>query len=472
MKHNRLHTWLVTVLVLTIGIWLCMPVSAFAGDSSKAKVNTSSRLNVRSGPGTNYKTVGQLAPGEVVEVIDRTHETEGWVQVSNGSGLKGYVSCSFLQMDYTPDEQAYRADRLKDDYSWRVPFWLRWYYAAYLYLLGLDIGVALVFLALAFVIEAVVIVVMRTKYRYDFCKPSAVWLYLVLLLYASLTLPGIFIHKAILMHKGFWPVTLFTLMLLATGCAMLHAAWRIKLCGMRGNGKWRIDGSPHYQTGRWLGNILWCLLLIPLAKIWWKIGFAPVVQTADSFLAMLITMAVIVGVNMLIAKWVWPYVIVRYLFPSANQGVVHIMSFVLVWGMMLYEGRWLDYNFKGFTCLLAYVIGIIVILCTLMWAWTSITEHRCGNCHSFDTAQTGLTDLGYEYRTNWSWKDINESSVNRRISGSEVVDAKGLVETTNKVSKWQTHHTCYHCQHKWDMDHEETVGSTSRTVRKEWTERY
>ena len=73
MKHNRLHTWLVTVLVLTIGIWLCMPVSAFAGDSSKAKVNTSSRLNVRSGPGTNYEAIGQLAPGEVVEVIDRTH---------------------------------------------------------------------------------------------------------------------------------------------------------------------------------------------------------------------------------------------------------------------------------------------------------------------------------------------------------------------------------------------------------------
>lgn len=464
-----MRLWIIAVLTLLV--WGFIPLSTYAGnmeaDYPKAKVNTDSRLNVRSGPGTNYELVGQLNPGDIVEVTDDTSSGDGWVQIRSAAGLKGYVAKTYILME--------RAEKVKPqhyigDYWIFVPTIFRWYYSIYLSLLNMDMGLVLVLLVFVLMIEFGIIFWMRSKY--DWIKRSpATTAYVMLLIFTVLTIPGIFIYEGVSHHRGIWPVVLYVLMLLSTGCGMLHAAWRIRQCGMY-MGKRRREESPHYSIGRWTGNILWLLLLIPFAQIWWEVCDAPAIRINGGFMAMLVTMAVLAGINYVIVKWVWPYGIVRYLFQSANQGIVHIMSFVLIWGVLSYEYKLIDRNFNGLTFLAALFLGVLIAMFTVAYVWSTITECRCSNCHSFNTRQTGFTDLGYEYRTKRSWKDINESSVRRRISGSEVVDARGLVETTEKVSKWQTHHTCYNCMNTWDMDHEATVDSTSRTVRKKWTERY
>jgi SH3-like domain-containing protein len=59
------------------------------------KVNKRSkkRVNVRSGPGTNYKIVGKAEYGVVFETLERG---DGWVKVRHEKGLIGWVKRSLL----------------------------------------------------------------------------------------------------------------------------------------------------------------------------------------------------------------------------------------------------------------------------------------------------------------------------------------------------------------------------------------
>jgi len=55
--------------------------------------NSKARINIRSGPGTNYKIVGQAEYGVVFETLQRG---EGWVKVRHDTGLTGWVKRSLL----------------------------------------------------------------------------------------------------------------------------------------------------------------------------------------------------------------------------------------------------------------------------------------------------------------------------------------------------------------------------------------
>ena len=64
-----------------------------------AIVNTTSgRLNVRSGPGTQYPRIGSLPKGEDVDVFA---EKGDWAYIA-GDGLQGYVSKQFLMPSEPP----------------------------------------------------------------------------------------------------------------------------------------------------------------------------------------------------------------------------------------------------------------------------------------------------------------------------------------------------------------------------------
>lgn len=49
-------------------------------------------LNVRSGPGTSYSTIGVLSGGMSVNVLD---VLDGWYKIAFGNGV-GYVSALYL----------------------------------------------------------------------------------------------------------------------------------------------------------------------------------------------------------------------------------------------------------------------------------------------------------------------------------------------------------------------------------------
>ncbi len=66
---------------------------------------TDSRLNVRSGPGTDYRVVGKARPGETFAAAGR-NEDSSWVQITGGSlnTERGWVAAEFVQLS-APIEQ-------------------------------------------------------------------------------------------------------------------------------------------------------------------------------------------------------------------------------------------------------------------------------------------------------------------------------------------------------------------------------
>ncbi len=66
---------------------------------------TDSRLNVRSGPGTDYRVVGKARPGETFAAAGRNDDSS-WVQITGGSldTGRGWVAAEFVQLS-APIEQ-------------------------------------------------------------------------------------------------------------------------------------------------------------------------------------------------------------------------------------------------------------------------------------------------------------------------------------------------------------------------------
>lgn len=106
-------------------IILCYLLLSFVGFSLSAAdtytVNTKSKLNMRSGPGTSYDIVTQVNPGSSVTMVE---ESEGqWVKVEH-SGVQGYVMKQYLTIagqQATPSLK--KQSKLGDDPQNR---WLLW----------------------------------------------------------------------------------------------------------------------------------------------------------------------------------------------------------------------------------------------------------------------------------------------------------------------------------------------------------
>lgn len=59
----------------------------------KVNKNGNGRINIRSGPGTNFKVVGKAEYGVVFETLQRG---DGWVKVRHETGLTGWIKRSLL----------------------------------------------------------------------------------------------------------------------------------------------------------------------------------------------------------------------------------------------------------------------------------------------------------------------------------------------------------------------------------------
>lgn len=59
----------------------------------KVNKNSKARINIRSGPGTSYKIVGQAEYGVVFATLKRE---QGWVKVQHEKGLTGWIKRSLL----------------------------------------------------------------------------------------------------------------------------------------------------------------------------------------------------------------------------------------------------------------------------------------------------------------------------------------------------------------------------------------
>ena len=81
--------------------WVCMTYVSLSAQASGEEnwtgtgtVTSSTNLNVRSGPGTNYARVGQLTPGTKIEITEQT-KVSG---ISWGKTAQGWVCMSYVKM--------------------------------------------------------------------------------------------------------------------------------------------------------------------------------------------------------------------------------------------------------------------------------------------------------------------------------------------------------------------------------------
>lgn len=86
MRKNTFRTVVAAVLICAL-----LVIPAFA----ESAVVTGSGVNVRSGPGTNYKTIDCLAKGTVVTVTDRSNAD--WYAISY-NGITGFMSSRYLSI--------------------------------------------------------------------------------------------------------------------------------------------------------------------------------------------------------------------------------------------------------------------------------------------------------------------------------------------------------------------------------------
>ena len=86
MRKNIFRTLLAAALMS-----LCFSVTAFA----ETAVVTGSEVNLRSGPGTNYRIINCLSSGSSVTVTDRSNDS--WYAVNYGS-QSGFISAAYLSL--------------------------------------------------------------------------------------------------------------------------------------------------------------------------------------------------------------------------------------------------------------------------------------------------------------------------------------------------------------------------------------
>ncbi len=112
MKRQMWKKTAAVFLALVIGIQApcVIPVSsgqAYAYTERQATINASS-LNVRSGPGTSYSRVANLAKGTSVVVVNETTGSDGkqWYQIRFGNGSTGYVLGVYIRFPVTYNQDA------------------------------------------------------------------------------------------------------------------------------------------------------------------------------------------------------------------------------------------------------------------------------------------------------------------------------------------------------------------------------
>jgi SH3 domain protein len=94
---------------LAVGaVWvLLISAAAQPASAEKAWVRDEVRINLRTGPGTQYRIVGVLKTGDDVQILQRA---EDWTKVRLGEGKDGWIPEGYLQAQ---PPAAVRVDRFQ-----------------------------------------------------------------------------------------------------------------------------------------------------------------------------------------------------------------------------------------------------------------------------------------------------------------------------------------------------------------------
>ena len=466
LKHTKYIIFL-TISILMLASPGIIHAEEAVGKYPEATVTSTKKLNMRSGPGTGYGIVHQLNPQESVYVMKADSTSEGWTEILTKDHIKGYVSSKYLLGHQSPQTigSSDFDDKLDKVLGYMFSPFTYLFTNIYIYLVKAPPALTVVIFILIGLVEAWLIDLLREKYRYPFydsAKP-ATWTLVITFL---LTRP--IYNISMIYTSGKWEMLVAVLMLLSTSCLMLHAAWRIQQCGMIMGMKINPK-SRKYNTGRWIGNILWGLLLIPIGKTWFALWEDFYYRIPDGWGYWALMFLGFLVVNLCIAYQVWPF-IVKYLFHIANQGIVHIMSILMIGGIAYAEYHILGCSYEGLKFWIGLFVLFLLTVNTYGWLWYYIQEHRCANCHRFDGICTGVKDLGITRQVTQRTESENPLNITPHNSGAFVKDAERTTETTTFTWHWVSCHKCLHCCNEWEVHHSVPMGETSRVIGQKWTE--
>lgn len=465
-KHIKYIICLV-ISILMLAVPGIIHAEEATSDYPEAIVTSTNKLNMRSGPGTGYDIVHQLNPQESVYVMKADSALEGWTEVLTKDNIKGYVSSKYLSEHQS--SQTISSTEFDDKFYKTLANVLSpltyLFTVCYLYLIEASTVTIIIIFTLIGLLEAGLIYLLKKKYSspfYNSAKPAA-WTLVITFL---LTRPIYNISMTYTISK--WDMLISVLMLLSTSCLMLHAAWRIQQCGMIMGMKINPK-SRKYNTGRWIGNILWGLLLIPIGKTWFALWEDFYYRIPDGWGYWALMFLGFLVVNLCIAYQVWPF-IVKYLFHIANQGIVHIMSILMIGGIAYAEYHILGCSYEGLKFWIGLFVLFLLTVNTYGWLWYYIQEHRCANCHRFAGICTAVKELGITRQVSQRTESENPWNINQHNYNAIVVDAEKTTETTTFIRHWVTYHQCTNCFNEWEVHHSEIMGEYTRVIEQKWTE--
>ncbi len=443
-------------------------------------------VNLRTGPGTDYDIVTGLLTTDTLTILSDTSVEEEWFYVETLRGKNGYVSAKYINIieesasyngtkaiqnaEATPilDE---RSNNNFDSGAGTTKSTLLTAYPSFI----MTSGAGSITLFILFVISLVLCFWLSRWYNYTI-KPGSRGKFSPAIGYTVVALSMIFtifeIAGIFSIRNGAsqWDTT-FAMMILSTSLPMAVIPWYIRLSG-------RYSLRDHSESDRvvWgerIGFIGWSILLVPLCIFYIQGASNLDLSTGDgSFGGMLINLAIYAVSGFVFCKYIWCYIIVKYLFKSMNSVILGILNVVLVVGIGRYTYEMFYDSYNGLTFIVAAWAWFIITCYLITVPITTVNEKRCANCHNFSGQQTGSTDLGSTYSSSTKWEDAGTSDISRRHAGSEISNSRRKVRVTTRTDKWRTHHQCPYCSKEWDLDHSESREVGRETLERSWTETY
>lgn len=458
------HLFLYFLIIVFASFSLSAEVTVGDMDALNAVTVTSSKkLNMRAGPSSSAGIVCQLQPGETVWVTDVSDYANGWVKVNTGN-YSGFVSTGFIQGrngDYyqyvlnpsSTSDGKNTKDTNISQYLGPVNSFFIAFFSLPLWIIILVCGA---------LITGEVFTIRWLKDRYYFHQSPATLYFIIV---PTFLVVGMILMVQPLAKSSREAAAIWILLLMCFVPLLVHACWRLEQNGKIQNRQYR-SGCSDATIGKTLGIIAALLFVLPLSSAIYTVTdeiLRNTIGLPDKFWVMLVTMAVISGVNFGVVH-LWFLIIEKFLMTLANFTVMMI-SACLFFIIIMAELDIVN-DFNGFNYVVA-LLGMFFNVCLFAGFFKALRTIRCARCHHFAGDLSGVTDQGYSTTSSDSWHDISDSSIN---SSNIVRNARELRRTYTTMHNWTNHYTCDYCSNTWSMSESEQVHSETHALKRRWDE--
>lgn len=490
---NKFWRIITVIVIISIANGCISITRSHKSEEERTVVTPTTIVNLRSGPGTDYKIIKGVRPG--INLTVNGNLDDEWIAVTTDDGVSAYVASKYVKVisgDAGPDikETIYPSKKndgkedsnvIMDSVSSNVSAYTTSYsfddsvFSSYMRFM-MSTGGYIVTICV-FLLEMLIIFYFRRKYDYGYTnfrpEPAtpAILAIVISLVFTVFQTIAIFSVR-----DGKGPLDLyFIFMLLSTGLVMAVVPWCLRLSGLAPHVQHlSAEGDKRANWATKLGNWTWSILLIPISILWIQYaGYGDhKIFSNSSFWSMVFNMTLFTAGAWFFCAIIWPCIVIKYFLTSMNSKLLAVLNAVLVIGMARYEYYACDESFTGINYVVSLYLLVLSVMLYVGPLFTTVNELRCSNCHSFEGQYTHTTDLGYSDYTSKEWQNCDSSKITPRNRDAVISDSQRLVSTTKRTSKWKTHHECAYCDHRWEIENQSTETIDSHTVKRKWKETY